>query len=438
MSVEATQALIISFSMLFFLLFIGVPIAWVLLVSGLVGLVMLIGIQKSLAVFNSTAWSTATKESLTCLPLFIAMGRVVAQSGLGDKLFALANSFVGRLRGGMGIATSIASGLFGAISGSIFAAIGTLGPIVIPQMGKFGYNKNFAAAILASAGTFASMIPPSIALIVYGFMTDTSISKLFMAALIPGIITIVVYSITIYLWVTIKPSLAPAVDFKSTWRQRGKLTLDSFPIGVVALTVLGGIYMGWFTATEAAGIGLAMLLAIAIATRRIGLKGIGRSFISSGRTFATLAFLLIGGYTLSSFVAISRIPFEIADLIEGMGLSQYALLGVVILFYFILGCLMDAIGILILSVPIMFPVMQAAGFDSIWFGVFVVKLCEIAVVTPPVGFMVYMTESIARDADVQSGNIFGFIWGFVAADLAVLALMIVCPQLCLWLPGTMS
>jgi C4-dicarboxylate transporter DctM subunit len=437
-SATSVQAVLIVFPLLFLLLFWGVPIAWTLLVSAILGFAIVVGIDKSLSVFNYTVWSIAGREGLVCLPLFLIMGHVVFESGLGEKLFRLASSFVGQLRGGLGMALSIACGLFGAVSGSIFAALGTLGPTVIPEMAKFRYNKNFAAAILACSGTFASMIPPSIALIIYGFLTETSISKLFMAGLIPGIMTVVVYCFTIYLMVKIKPSLAPEHASKASWRQRGQLTVSNIPLGCVALLVLGGIYLGWFTPTESAGIGLFLVLALAVAMRRIGLKGIVNSFITPGRTVAMIIFLLIGGFTLAQFTAITRVTFVVSEFIVDLGLSPYLLAMVIYIFYIILGCFLDASGMMILTVPIVFPAMVDVGFDPIWFGVFIVKVCEIAVVTPPIGVDVYITESIVKDQDVRSEQIFRYVTPFVLADTFVIALFTAFPQICLWLPGTMS
>jgi C4-dicarboxylate transporter DctM subunit len=438
MSAEAILALVVGFATLFFLLFLGVQLVWSMLVSGVVGFAIIAGIEKSLSVLNYTAWSVAKMEMLICLPLFIVMGRIVYESGMGDKLFELASSFVGRLRGGLAMAVSLGCGAFGAVSGSVIAAVGTFGPIAIPELAKYRYDKNFSATVVACSSTFASMIPPSIAFIIYASITETSIGKLFMAGIIPGIITVVVYCFTIYIMVRINPSLAPETAPKATWRQRGQLTLSNIPLGCVALLILGGIYLGWFTPTESAGIGALAVFALAMATRRTGLKKISNCCISSVRTVAMVILLITGGFVLGYFVAVTRVTLIIGEYIAALGLNHFLLVAIIFLFYLILGCVMDQGAMMILTVPILYPALEAVGFNSIWFGVFVIKAAEIAVITPPVGMIVYVTEGAVGDKSVRSAKIFRRIIPFVIADTFVLALITAFPQICLWLPGTMD
>jgi C4-dicarboxylate transporter DctM subunit len=438
MTPEAIMALIIGFVVLFLLIFVGVPIVWSLMVSGIVGFAIVTGIDKSLTVLNYTAWSVSVKEMLVCLPLFITMGMIAFESGLTTKLFALASSFVGRLKGGMAMAISIACGLFGALSGSVIAALGTFGPVAIPELDKYRYNKNFSAVVLAASATFASMIPPSILFIMYGYITETSISKLFMAGIFPGVITVVVYCGIIYFMVKRNPSLAPETPPKVNWGQRGRLVLSNIPLVCIALVVLGGIYLGWFTPTESAGIGLFLILVLVIATRRIGLKGLGKSFLSSGRTTAMIVFLLIGGTCLTAFVAVTGVAAAASDFIAGLGLNSYVLIAAIFVLYIIWGCFIGDMSMLVLVLPVVFPIAEAAGISAIWFGVFTIKGLEIASVTPPVGINVFIMEGLAKDRDVRSSAIFRFVTPFVIADTLVLALITAFPQICLWLPSTMS
>lgn len=438
MSAEAIQALIIGFATMFFFLFIGVPIAWSMLVSGIIGFSIVAGITKSLATFHYTVWAVASKEMLVCVPLFIIMGLIAFEAGLTVKLFTFASAFIGRLKGGLAMALSVACGLFGAVSGSAFAALGTFGPIAIPEMAKYHYNKNFAAVVLACSATFAAMIPPSLVFIMYGFLSGTSISKLFMSGVFPGIITIIVYCIIIYIMVRRNPSLAPGAPPKTSWRQKGKLALSNIPIACVALVVLGGIYLGWFTPTESAGIGLFLVLLLAIASRGIGLKGIFRSFLVSGRTVAMILFLLIGGYSLSTFIAITGTAAALEEYIAGLGLNPYLLILAIFVLYIVWGCVLDAMGMMVLVLPVLLPLVTNAGFSPIWFGVFTIKALEIATVTPPIGMNVFITEGVAGDPDVKSEAIFRLVIPFVIADTLVLALMTAFPQICLWLPGTMD
>ena len=438
MSSEAVLALVICFPLLFLLISLGVPIIWAMMVSGILGFAIVAGVEKSLFVLSYTAWSAAKKEMLICLPLFIIMGRLAFEAGLTGKLFALASSFVGRLKGGLAMAVSIACGLFGAVSGSVLAALGTFGPVAIPELTKYRYNKNFTAVVIAASATFASMIPPSVLFIMYGYITETSIAKLFMAGLFPGIITIVVYCLIIYAMVKRNPSLAPESPPKVSWHQRGRLILTNTPIGFVALIVLGGIYLGWFTPTESAGIGLFLILVLVVASRGTGIKGIANSFLSSGRTTAMIIFLLIGGTCLTAFVAVTGTAAAASEFIASLGLNSYTLIAAIFILYIIWGCFIGDISMLVLVLPVVFPMVEAADISPIWFGVFTVKGLEIASITPPVGINVFVLEGVAKDTEVRSGAIFRFVVPFVIADTVVLALITAFPQICLWLPSTMG
>lgn len=438
MSAEAVLALIVAFVSMFLFIFIGVPIAWSMMVSGIIGFSIIAGVAKSLATLNYTVWSVASKEMLVCVPLFIGMGVIAFEGGLTVKLFALASSFIGRVRGGLAMALSIACGLFGAVSGSAFAALGTFGPVAIPEMTKYLYNKNFAAVVLACSATFAAMIPPSLIFIMYGFLSGTSISKLFMSGVFPGIITIVVYCVIIYVMARRNPMLAPGIPPKTSWRQRGRLALANIPIGCVALIVLGGIYLGWFTPTESAGIGLFLVVILAIASRGISIKGIFKSFLVSGRTVAMILFLLFGGYSLGTFIAITGMATALVEYINGLSLNPYLLILAIFVLYIIWGCVLDAMGMMVLLLPVLLPIVTSAGFSPIWFGVFTIKAIEVATVTPPIGMNVFITEGVANDPEVKSEAIFRLVLPFVVADTLVLAVITAFPQICLWLPGTMD
>lgn len=282
------------------------------------------------------------------------------------------------------------------------------------------------------------MIPPSISLIVTGWLGDISIAKLFIAGVFPGILTSIVYCVVIYFMVAKDPSLAPESSSEYTWRDRERLARTNVPLFAIALLVFGGIYLGLFTPTEAAGVGFFSVFIVGVATRSLKLKGITDSFAASGRTIAMMVFLFTGASVLASFVAITGITDTVTKFIVNLGLNRYLLITAISFLYLVLGCFIDAVGMQVLTIPIILPVVVSAGFNPIWYGIFLNQMIEIGLLTPPVGLNVYILEGVLGDKDLHSEMIFKGVLPFVIADCFVVVLMVVFPQICLWLPNTMG
>jgi C4-dicarboxylate transporter DctM subunit len=437
---EIILCLILSFSVLFLLMFLGVPIGWSMMLGGFVGFACAGMFSRGLYLASYTAWSVSTMQSLVCIPLYLIMGQFLFLSGMTSRLFEMAMSLLSRLKlkGGLAMAVVIACAFFGAVSGSIAAAISAFGPVVMPEAVKYKYDKNFLATILATAGSLASLIPPSLNLIMYGILTETSIAKLFVAGIIPGIFLTLIYCFTVYIMVKRNPSLARTTLSPMSWRQTGRLTLSNFPILIVVLLVLGGIYLGWFTPTESAGVGAAAVLILALAARRLKLSQIIESFLGAGRTLGMILVLLIGAFTMAGFVTVSQCIPVVTQFIVDLGLSHYTFLLAIWILYFIMGCTIISAGMMVLTLPILFPIVVAMDIDPIWFGIFCNLAAEVAQVTPPVGLNIFTMQGVANDPEVTTVGMFRLIWPLVVGAHVCVILITLFPQICLWLPGTMK
>jgi C4-dicarboxylate transporter, DctM subunit len=432
-------AVILAFAVLLLLMGLGIPVGWTMLLSGLVGFLTLGNLDRGLYLASYTAWSVSTMESLICIPLYLVMGQMLFVSGMTGKLFELAMDVLGRfkIKGGLNMAVVVACGIFGAVSGSVSAAISTFGPVVMPEAVKYKYSKNFVATNLAFSGSLASMIPPSLNLIMYGFLTETSIADLFMAGLFPGIGLVLVNCVVIYMMIMRNPSLAQTDPSSGSWKQTGGLLVSNFPVLVVIAIILGGIYLGWFTPTESAGVGAALVLIFAFGARKLGFSGLVDSFSVAGRTYGMILVLLIGAYALTGFITVSQIVTVITQSIVNLGLSKYAFLAAVWVLYFVLGCGLGSFVMIVFTLPILFPMVVALGIDPIWFGIFCNLAVEIAVVTPPVALNVYTMQGVANDPEVTSAAMFRMVWPFIIASCLFLILLVLFPGICLWLPSTM-
>jgi C4-dicarboxylate transporter DctM subunit len=436
----AIIGLLVCFMVMFLLMFLGVPIGWSMMLGGLAGFACTGMLDRGLYLSSLTAWSVSTNQSLICIPLYLLMGEFLFLSGMTSKLFELAMSLLGRLKlqGGLAMAVVLACALFGAVSGSIAAAITAFGPVVMPEAVKYKYNKNFLAAVLANAGSLATLIPPSLNLIMFGILTETSIAKLFVAGIIPGCILTVIYCGTIYLQVRRNPDLAPTTLSPMSWRQTRQLAIGNIPVLIVVLLVLGGIYLGWFTPTESAGVGAAAVLVLALLARKLKIKQIKDSFLTSGRVFGMILVLLIGAFIVSRFVSVSQTVPVVAQFIVDLGLSPYALLVVIWILYFILGCLILSVAMLVLTLPIFFPIVVGMGIDPLLFGIFSTVAVEVALVTPPVGLNIFTMQGVANDPEVTTTGMFKQVWPSILGAHVLVFLIMLFPQICLWLPSTMD
>lgn len=413
------------------LLFTRMWIGLAMLFVGVWGLAYMGGINEALGVLGTVPYSSVAFYSLSALPLFIFMGVIVSSTGLGEVLFATAYKLIGRLRGGLAMATVMASAGFSAISGSSTATAVTMGKVALPGMKKYKYADSLAAGCTASGGTMGILIPPSIGFILYGILTEVSIGKLFMAGIIPGVLQAVFYVVTIWVICRIKPSIGPAGP-KCSIREKAASLILTWPIILLFLLVIGGIYMGIFTPTEAAAVGAFGSIVITLVTRRLNAGNFISAVMETGRTTAMIILLVVGAFVFSHFMAVSMLPFMLGDLVTELAVSKYVILALIIVLYILCGMFLDIMSSIILTIPIFFPVITALGFDPIWYGVIMVRVMEMGMITPPVGMNVFVLAGVT---DIPLNVIFRGVLPFVVADIFHIGLLIAIPSLSLLIPS---
>jgi tripartite ATP-independent transporter DctM subunit len=425
---------ILAFVALFALMLLRVPVGMAMGLVGVGGTAYLIGGSPALKQVGHTSMRSVTDWNFAVVPLFLLMGSFATNSGMSRELFRTANAFLGHLRGGLGIATIAACGGFSAICGSSVATAATFSRVAYPEMRRYGYPQSFATGVIAAGGTLGIMIPPSTVLAVYGIITEQDIGKLFIAGVIPGVIAVLMYMATITVIGHLRPGHLPAGK-PTPWRERIASLRDIWATSLLFLFVIGGIYGGVFTPTEAAGMGAAGAFIIGVVRRRLGGKEIAQSLLEATRTTAAVFTVLIGALLFGYFLTITQTPQKVTELLTGLGLGRYGVLALILLMYLVLGCLMDALAMIILTVPIVFPVIVALGFDPIWFGIIIVMVAELGLMHPPVGMNIFVIKSVVED--VKISTIFYGVIPFIITDLIRLALLIAFPILALWLPSQM-
>ncbi len=421
--------LVLLIVLILFRMWIGAAMALV----GFVGYALVVGLEPAFAVVAQIPYSTVADYTISTAPLFIYMGVILTYTNIGKDLYEAMYAWIGHLKGGLAMATVVACALFGAITGTSSAAIATLGKIAIPEMRKYKYSDTLSTGSLACAGTLAFLIPPSVGMIIYAILTEQSIGKLFIAGIFPGIMLIILFLLTIVLIVTINPKAGPA-NPKPTWGFRLKSLKGIWPVLVLFVLVLGGIYLGWFTPTEAGAIGAFGSIVIGLGMRRLDGRKLRDATLEGTQISAFVFLIIVGAYILMKFLAVSKLPFFLADLVVEFELSKYVVIIAVIVLYLILGMFLDVISAVILTMPVIFPILTTLGFDPIWIGVFVIVLIQIGLVTPPVGLDLFMLSGVTN---VPLGTIFRGILPFIAAMLVGLTLIIIFPEIALWLPQTM-
>ncbi len=419
---------------LMLILFIcGMPVAFAMGIAGAVGLFLHNGLATMMGILEIVPNRTVASFLMTTVPMFILMAEFASASKLTQKMFFAASKWLGHLPGGLGIATVMAGATFGAISGSSTAAAAAFAPVAIPEMKKYGYNEGFAAGIVAVTGTLAILIPPSIAFILYGIIAEVSIGKLFIAGIIPGLVSATAYSFVIYLRIKIKPNLAPRIS-RSTFREKINSLIPLWAITILIILVLGGIYSGAITATEAGAVGAMGAFIIAV-VGKIDRAAIWSSLGRTARATCMIFTIIIGAMIFGYFVTTTQLNQKLINWIIGNNFSPNTVLFVIICLYLVLGCFMDQIAILLTTLPLVFPLILSLGFDPIWFGVIVVKTGEIGLATPPFGMNTYVTSSCSG---VPLEEVFRGEMVLIMTDLFVLLLLCLFPQICLWLPNLMS
>ena len=394
----------------------------------------MVGSGPALKMVGQTSMRTVTDWNFAVVPLFLLMGSFATTSGMSRELFRAANAFLGHLRGGLGIATIAACGGFAAICGSSVATAATFSRVAYPEMRRYGYPQSFATGVIAAGGTLGIMIPPSTVFAVYGLITEQDIGKLFVAGILPGILAIAMYMLTVTVIGYSKPGYLPA-GVRASWSERLEGVREVWATLLLFAFVIGGIYGGLFTATEAAGMGAAGAFLLGIARRRLSPTDIRRSLLEATRTTAAVFTVLIGAILFGYFLTITQTPQKVTEFLTGLGLGRYGILALIMLMYLVLGCLMDALAMIILTVPIIFPVIKQLGFDPIWFGVIIVMTVELGLIHPPVGMNIFVIKSVVEDAKIST--IFYGVLPFIITDILRLIILIAFPMIALWLPSKM-
>jgi tripartite ATP-independent transporter DctM subunit len=426
---------VIGTILVFFLLFLGMPIAFSLMLVGFAGIAYLSSLEAALPVAARTVYEVSAYYPYTVIPLFIVMGGFAGSSGMTHELYRAFDKWLRKLPGGLGIATIGACAGFAAVCGSSVATAATMGTIAAPEMKRFKYHPGLAAGTIAAGGTLGFLIPPSIGFIIYGMLTEQSIGRLLIAGIIPGLILAAAYMGVVVVKVKLNPSLAPISPRPVTWREKFIALTGVWEPLAVFLVVMGGIYMGFFTPTEAGAIGAAALFLVALIKGRLNGKNLGHALQEAVRISVMVLFLVASANVFSYFLALSTIPMKVAAWAAGLQVSPYLVHAFVILIYLFLGCFLDAISMMVLTMPVIFPVILALGFDPIWFGVIAVLMMEAGLITPPMGLNIFTVAGVVKDVPVE--QIFRGALPFLLSIFAIVILITIFPALALLLPSMM-
>jgi C4-dicarboxylate transporter DctM subunit len=432
----STDAIAVTgFVSLFALMLMRVPVGIAMGVVGVLGFGYLIGdITPALKLLSQSPIRTATDAEFAVIPLFLLMGAFASASGMSRELFRASNTFLGHLRGGLGIATIVACGGFAAICGSSVATAATFSKVAYPEMRQFGYPQSFATGVIAAGGSLGIMIPPSTVFAVYGLITEQDIGKLFIAGIIPGLVAVGMYVVTINIIAFARPDFLPKTP-RHSWEERMEAVHDIWAVVLLFVFIIGGLYGGLFTATEAAGMGASGAFIISVLRGKLSRADFWRCLVESLRTTAAVFTILIGALIFGYFLTITQTPQKITEFLTGLGLGPYGVLVLIMLMYLVLGCIMDAMAMIILTIPIVFPVIKTLGFDPIWFGVIIVMTVELGLIHPPVGMNVFVIKSVIRD--VKLSTVFYGVMPFVLTDILRLTVLIAFPILATFLPSHM-
>lgn len=423
---------IIGIVALFGLIFSKMPVGYLMAIIGMIGFGSIVSFEAALSLMARDVFSVFSSYSLTVIPLFVFMGQIAFHSGISTRLFKAAYKFVGHIPGGLAIATIGACAAFSAICGSTNATAATMGAATLPEMKRYNYKPELATGVVAAGGSLGILIPPSVVFIVYGILTEQSIGELFLAGLLPGLLLSVLFVASILIWTWFRPELGPKGP-KATLREKIASLSGLVETLVIFAIVMGGLFKGIFTPTEAGGIGAFCTLAVALIRRNLDMNGFVQALFETTRITCMILVIVAGATIFGRFMAVSRIPFDIAGWITGFDLAPAVIMFFIILVYFIGGCFIDALALIMLTIPIFFPVVMELGYDPIWFGVVIVLVTQIGVITPPVGVNVYVVSGVARD--VPLNTIFKGVVPMLIAMIIATLLLIPFPWIALYLPG---
>ncbi|TXH61835.1 TRAP transporter large permease [Piscinibacter sp.] len=425
----------LGFALMFVLLLLRVPIGIAMGISGVLGFGLLSGFAPALNLLANVPLSVLTDYNLSVIPMFILMGAFCSTAGMSRELFDAGLAWVGHRRGGLALASIGACAGFAAINGSSVATAATMTQVALPEMRKAGYDAGLSAGLIAAGGTLGIMIPPSVIFVLYGIMTETDITKLFFAGVVPGLLAVLFYAALVAFIAHRHPDAFPA-GRRHGWGERLATLKNLWPTLALFMLVLGSMYLGWVTVTEAAGIGASGALAVGLVRGQLDGRAIKRALIDSLRVSSAIMLIVVGAYLFGYFLTVTQFTQKAVDLLVHLPIGAYGVLALVMVGYLVLGAVMDELAMILLTVPIVYPVMMTLGFDPVWFGVIIVMAVTFGMICPPVGMNVFVINSIARDISLT--RIYSGTMPFIAVDLVRLVLLCAFPVLSLWLPGKLG
>ena len=425
----------IAFVVVFLLALARIPLALAMGFTGFAGLALMRGMNPAIASTNQVIFETGFHYVLSVVPLFVLMGNFVSRAGMAKELFRAANAFVGHKKGGLAMATVIASGGFGAICGSALATAATMTRVAHPEMTRHGYKERLSTGAIASGGTLGILIPPSTVMVIYGIITETDIGKLFIAGILPGIVAIACLCMAV-VYVTWRDPLAGPPAERATWSERIQALKGVWGVLVLFTLVIGGIYGGFFTATEGAGVGAMGAFLFALLRGTLSWKDLFEILVESTRTTAMLFAILIGAMIFSSFVNFTTMPGDLKDFVIQFSPHPIMVVAMMMVIYLALGLIMEELSMVLLTIPVFFPVIMSLGFDPVWFGILIVTIVEIGMISPPVGMSLFVVSSLLPQ--VKLSTIFKGVWPFVMADVVRLCILMAFPAITLILPSLMD
>jgi len=423
---------VIGSVVLMFLFLIRVPVAFSMAIVGVAGFIYLTNPQAGFSILARDIFEQFSSYSLSCIPMFILMGCFAFSTGISKRLYDTAYAWVGHVRGGLIMATVLACAGFGAICGSSAATAATMGKIALPEMKRYNYDDTLATGSVASAGTLGIMIPPSTVFLIYGILTEQSIGKLFIAGVLPGILLAFLMMITVAIICWRNPNLGPP-GAPTSWKGKLKSLTGVIETLILFLFVIGGLFLGWFSPTQAGAIGAAGALLIGLIRRQLNWRGFFDAVKDALETSCMVIFCITGAIIFGHFMAVSRITFDLADWVAGLPFPPMTIMAVIVLFYFLGGTFMDSMALIVLTVPIFYPLVIKLGFDPIWFGVIIVLIGEMGVISPPEGVNVFVIKAIAPEVPLES--IFKGVLPFIAAQIVCAIIIMAFPIIATFLPS---
>ena len=426
---------ILILCLLFVLLAGGMPIGFAMGLSAFLGTLLLIDAGAALALLGQTAYETALTYGLSVIPMFVLMGYIAGEAGLNESLYRACNAWLGHRRGGLALATIGGCGAFAAICGSSLATAATMAQIALPEMRRYNYSDELATGSVAAGGTIGILIPPSVIMVIYGLLTETSISALFLAGMVPGLLTVAGFMAAISIMTRIDPKLGPPAA-RTPMRQRLIALRSVWGTAALFLLVIGGLYVGIFSPTEAASVGAVGAFILGLINRKSPRQLLATTLIDTVKTTAMIFTVLIGAILFNNFLILASVPNLVSDWISALPLGKTAVLLVIVAMYFVLGCLLDSLAMILLTIPIVFPIVKALNYDPVWFGIIIVMVVELGLITPPIGMNVFVIKGITKDVPLET--IFRGVTPFIIAQIILIGILIAFPSIALWLPSTMA